>query len=39
MKVGNIEVALWTIGALLIVLFLGVLGWQEFSAGIKLMRS
>ena len=31
MKVGSVEVALWTIGALLIVLFLGVLGWQEFE--------
>jgi sortase A len=31
MKVGSVEVALWTIGALLIVLFFGVLGWQEFE--------
>lgn len=31
MKVRSIEVALWTIGVLLLVLFVGVLGWQELD--------
>jgi sortase A len=31
MKAGSVEVGLWTIGVLLLALFVGVLGWQEFE--------
>jgi sortase A len=31
MQVRRVEIALWTIGAVLMVLFVGVLGWQEFE--------